>query len=126
MRLTRYLGYGIADQNHPVIVFDPAPHRCGHANASRHARDDTGIDAPITEDRIKRCAWREAAKAFLDDQMLAFPGLELFNDLRSPGVLDDKGAVAARRTDSNAPIRECCIGVVGLDHVRDIDHWSFG
>ena len=33
-------GYGIADQDHPIIVLDAAAHRRGHANARRHARDD--------------------------------------------------------------------------------------
>ena len=103
MRFPGNFGYGIARQDHPIIVFDPAANRSGHANASGHTRDDTGVDVQIAEDRIEGGAWRKAAKAFLDDQMLAVSRLQLVNDLRSPGSLDDEGAVAARWANSNAP-----------------------
>jgi hypothetical protein len=72
----------IAYQDHPIIVFDPAAHRRGHANASCHARNDTRLDAQIAQDRIEGRARREAAKAFLDDEMLAFLRLQLVKDLR--------------------------------------------
>jgi hypothetical protein len=33
MRFPGNFGYGIARQDHPIIVFDPAANRSGHANA---------------------------------------------------------------------------------------------
>jgi len=126
VRFPGNFGHTIAHQDHSIVVLDPTAHRRGYTNASRYTRDDASVDGLIAEDRIEGRAWREAAKAFLDDQMFAFAGLQLVDDLRSPGILDNECAVAARRTNSNPPIWECRIGIVRFDHVRDIDHRSSG
>src|SRR5215831_1626408 len=100
MRLTGNFGYGIADQDHPIIVFDPATHCRRYANASCHAGNDTGGHALIAKDRVEGCAWREATKAFLDDQMLAFPGLQFVDYLGAPRSLHAMRAVAVCRLES--------------------------
>jgi len=64
------LGYGIADHDHPIIVFDPTPDGRRHADAGSHPASDAGGNAHIAENRIKGYV-REAAKAFLNDQMIA-------------------------------------------------------
>ena len=52
----------------------PTPDGRRHADAGRHPASDAGGDAHIAENRIEGSV-REAAKAFLGDQMLAFLGL---------------------------------------------------
>ena len=71
MRFPGNFGDGIAHQDHSIVVFDSAAHRRRHAHARRHAGNDAGGDAHIAQDRIEGRARRKAAKAFLDDQMLA-------------------------------------------------------
>src|SRR6516165_4514800 len=114
MRLTRYFRYAIADQDHPVVVLNPAAHRRGHANACSDPRDDTSIDAQVPKNCVEGCARCESAKAFLDYQMLPVPRLQFIDDLCSPGALHTMRLVAAPWFDANAPIRKGRVGIVGL------------
>jgi hypothetical protein len=71
----------------------------------------------------------EAAETLLDDQMLAFPRLQLVNDLCSPGAFGNERSVAAsgggcRRC--HAPVWDRRVRVVRLHDVSDIDNWSAG
>jgi hypothetical protein len=115
-------GYGIADHDHPIIVFDPTPDGRRHTDASGHPASDACGNTQIAENRIEGGV-RETAKAFLNDQMLAFLRLQVINDLRAPRALDTMRAVAARRLDSHTPIRERRVRVVGFQHVRKIHDW---
>ena len=66
--------HGIVHDDHPIILFDATPDGRRHADASGHPRHDTGSDAHIAKNCIEGSV-RETAKAFLDDQMLAFFGV---------------------------------------------------
>src|SRR5580704_3241381 len=87
-------GHGIADHDHPIIVFDPTPDGRRHTDASGHPASDTGGYAHIAENRIEGSV-REPTKAFLRDQLLAFLGLQVIDDLRAPRPLHAMRAVAA-------------------------------
>jgi hypothetical protein len=69
--------------------------------------------------RIEGCI-REAAEALLGDQMFAFLGPKLVNNLCPPGAFHTVRAVAARWRYSQTPIRPGCVRVVGLQHVRAV------
>jgi hypothetical protein len=73
MRGTVDLGHCILDQDHPIIMLDPAADGRGHADARGDAGDHTGGHAHGAQDRVERRV-RESPEAFLDDQVLA-PGV---------------------------------------------------
>ena len=120
MRGPIHLSYGIADHDHPIIVFGPTSDGRRHSDASGHPASDAGSDAHIAENRIQGSI-RETAKALFDHQMLAFLGLQVIDDLRAPRPLHTVRAVAAARLYSQTPVRKGGIRIVGLQHVRKID-----
>src|SRR5687767_10618428 len=79
------LGHRILDQDHPIIMLDPAAYSCRHADARGDTSDHAGGHAHGAEDGVERRV-REPPEAFLDDQVLAGPGLQRVDDLRPPGA----------------------------------------
>jgi hypothetical protein len=73
VRIPINVGYCMGRKDHPIILFDPTTDGRRHADASGHPASDAGGNTHIAENRIERSV-QEAAKAFLDDQMLAFLG----------------------------------------------------
>src|SRR6516164_4003538 len=119
VRITAHLGHRIRDQDHAIIVLDPAAHGRRYAHTSGYARYDAGGDTQVAQDRVERRV-REPTIAFLDDQMFTVAGFELVDDLRTPAALDDEGAVPAVR-QPEAPIGKLRVGIVGLQNLSDID-----
>ena len=78
MRVAVDLGHRILDQDHTIIMLDPAAYGRRHADARGDAGDHAGGHAHGAEDGVERRV-REPTEAFLDDQVLAGPGLQRVN-----------------------------------------------
>ena len=95
MRGTVDLGHRILDQDHPIIMLDSAAYGRRHADARGDTSDHAGGHAHGAQDGVERRV-REPPEAFLDDQVLAGPGLQRVDDLCPPGAPDDERAGGAR------------------------------
>src|SRR5712691_5452119 len=92
MSVAVHFGNGIFDYDHAVIVLDPTAD-CGRdADTGGDARHHAGVYIHIAQNGVERRV-REATETLLDDEMLAFPGLQLIDDLRTPGAFGNEGTV---------------------------------
>src|SRR5947207_820600 len=63
MRVARNFGYRIADEDHPVIVFDPAADGIGDTDTGGHPHHDTGCN-PILRSIVSSSVFAKPPKPF--------------------------------------------------------------